>query len=53
MEGQKEEQQQQDGEEVEQEDEEVEQRPSGGGWLSGAWSLGQSLYNAAANTVSR
>ena len=25
----------------------------GGGWLSGAWSLGQSLYNAAATTVNR
>lgn len=26
---------------------------SGGGWLSGAWSLGQSMYNAAASAVNR
>lgn len=25
----------------------------GGGWLSGAWSLGQSVYNAAASAVNR
>ncbi len=25
----------------------------GGGWLSGAWSLGQSMYNAAASAVNR
>ncbi len=24
-----------------------------GGWLSGAWSLGQSVYNAAASAVNR
>ncbi|EFN59995.1 hypothetical protein CHLNCDRAFT_133152 [Chlorella variabilis] len=30
---------------------EQQQNGEDGGWLSGAWSLGQSIYNAAANTV--
>lgn len=32
---------------------EQQQNGEDGGWLSGAWSLGQSIYNAAANTVNR
>lgn len=31
----------------------ADQEQNGDGWLSGAWSLGQSLYNQAASAVNR
>lgn len=30
-----------------------QEESGGGGWLSGAWSMGASMYNAAASAVNR